>query len=123
MINNRPFVRRSYPIPLAYRNAVDQEIEAMLEAGVIERSNSPYCNPLRVVRKKDGCVRLCLDARSLNDIIEGDNESPPFIAELMQKHHGTEFFTTLDMTHGYWQIELAEESRPYTAWEYFVSFS
>lgn len=115
LLSNKPFVKRSYPIPLAFRNAVDAEIEAMLEAGVIERSNSPYCNPLRIVKKKDGRVRLCLDARALNEVIEGDNESPPLIAELMQKHHGTEFFTTLDMTHGYWQIELSERSRPYTA--------
>lgn len=87
----------------------------MLDEGVIERSNSPYCNPLRIVQKKDGRIRLCLDARHLNSVISGDNESPPLIAELLQKYHGVQYMTIIDLTHGYWQIPLAKASRQYTA--------
>jgi Reverse transcriptase (RNA-dependent DNA polymerase). len=70
------------------------------------------------VEKKDKRLRLCLDARHLNDVIAGDNESPPLISELVQQHHGKFIFTTLDLTHGYWQIPLSAESRPYTAFLY-----
>lgn len=115
VIPHKPFVSRSYPIPLVVRKSVRQEIEEMLRAGIIERSESQYCNPLHVVKKKDGRVRLCLDARALNNIIESDNETPPKINELVQKFHGVEIMTSVDLTHGYWQIPLAPESRPYTA--------
>ena len=87
----------------------------MLATGVIERSISPYCNPLRVVKKKDGRVSLCLYARSLNDVVEGDNESPPIIHDILQKVYVAMYFTTLDLTHGYWEIQLEQQPRPYTA--------
>ncbi|XP_046422345.1 uncharacterized protein LOC124180641 [Neodiprion fabricii] len=115
LINDKPFIRRSYPIPIALKSAVDLEIREMLRSGIIERSISPFCNPLRIVQKKDNRVRICLDARYLNDIIESDNESPSLIAEILQKYFGVEYFSSVDLTHGYWQISLERESRPYTA--------
>jgi transposase InsO family protein len=115
LTSDRPFLRKTYPIPFALRDAVDLEIQEMLKVGIIERSVSPFCNPLRIVKKKDGRVRLCLDARYLNDIIESDNESPPLINDLLQTHYGTEYFSSVDLTHGYWQVPLENESRCYTA--------
>lgn len=113
--DTNPFLRRSYPIPHSKRAAVDREIARMLEWGIIEKSTSPFSNPVVVVNKKDGTVRICLDARWLNKIIEPDRESPPIIEDLLQKFHGMKFFTSLDMTSGYWQLPLHPESRKYTA--------
>lgn len=45
-------VKRSYPVPLSLRAKVAKELNEMLEAGIIERSKSQYCNPLRIVKKK-----------------------------------------------------------------------
>lgn len=75
-INNKVFVKKSYPVPLSLRDSVDKEIQRMEKLGVIERSDSPICNPLRVVHKKNGKVRVCLDARWLNKQIQSDNETP-----------------------------------------------
>lgn len=111
-------VRWSYPVPFALRDAVGKEITEMLAAGIIERSDSQYCNPLRIVEKKDGRIRVCLDARFINNAIESDNESPPIIGEILQKYHGIEYMSTTDLAYGYWQIPLAVESRPYTAFLY-----
>lgn len=113
--NSKKIIRKSYPVPLKQRAAVDKEIGRMLEWGVIELSNSPFCNPLRIVEKANGDVRVCLDARFINEIIEGDNEAPPLIDELLQHFHGCEFLSSTDMTKGYWQIPLTESSRKYTA--------
>lgn len=55
-------VKKSYPVPTALRPAVDKKIQEMLEKKVLERSTSSYCSPLRIVVKKDGDVRVCLDA-------------------------------------------------------------
>ena len=81
--DTRTVVRRSYPVPWALREAVGREINDMLANGIIERSTSQYCNPLRVVKKRDGRVRICLDARFLNNIIESDNEATPLISKLL----------------------------------------
>lgn len=87
----------------------------MEELGIIRRSNSRYCNPLRIVVKKNVSVRVCLDARFINDKIESDNDCPPRMKELMQKFEGKKFFSTTDMNSGYWQIPLEENSKQYTA--------
>lgn len=112
---DRPIIKHSYPIPYAFRDDVQAEVARMLEVGVIERSESPHVNPLRIVRKKDGRIRLCLDARHLNAVIEGDHEAPPRIDELMQRHHGVRFMSLIDLSHGYWQVPLHPDSRPLTA--------
>ena len=114
----KPFVRKSYPIPLHVQSAVDKEIKKMLEQGIIQRSCGEFCNPIRVVKKKNGEVRVCLDARWLNKIVAVDNESPPRIEEILQKHEGAKYFSITDLTKGYWQVKLTPESRKYTAFLY-----
>lgn len=47
-----PFVKRTYPIPHAYRDKVKKEINSMLEQGIIERSDSDFCSPMHVVKKR-----------------------------------------------------------------------
>ena len=64
-----PYMQRSYPVPFSKRRAVQEELDRMMEGDIIERSISPYSNPLVVVIKKDGKVRLCLDAHKINQII------------------------------------------------------
>nr|AKD28118.1 pol polyprotein [Glypta fumiferanae] len=115
LTTDRPNIRHTYPVPFKLRNATSITIKKMIEDQVIERGISPFCNPLRIVQKEDGNVRICLDARFLNQVIEDDQESPPLIHELLQKYHGCKWFSKLDLTHGYWQVPLHKDSRPYTA--------
>ena len=113
--DHAPYMQRSYPVPFSKRRAVQEELDRMMQGGIIERSVSPYSNPLVVVIKKDGKVRLCLDARKINQIIIPDRESPEPINEILQKFSGVKYMTSLDLTAGYWQVPLAAESRKYTA--------
>ena len=81
-------------MPYSKRRAVQEELDKMLEGKIIERSVSPYSNPLVVVIK-DGRVRLCLDARRINQIIIPDRESPEAINEIFQKFSGVKYMTCL----------------------------
>ena len=112
---NKMIVRKTYPISFTYRESVDKAIKDMLRAGIIEKSHSSYCNSLRIVVKNDKSVRVCLDARYINEIIEAEHESPPLINELMQKFYGVSYMSLTDLATGYWQIPLHESSRGYTA--------
>ena len=114
-IHEKIHVRKYYPVPLSLRAKVDAEIDKMMNLGIIERGDSPYCNPLRIVAKKDGTVRVCLDARFLNSIIASDNESPENINDLLQHVEGVQFMSTTDFVNGYWQVPLAIDSRKYIA--------
>ena len=49
---SQTFVGRSYPIPMAYREKVEKEIQRMLNMGIIKRSDSNYINPIVPVIKK-----------------------------------------------------------------------
>ena len=61
--DDKPFIIKTYPIPMKLRSLVTTELNNLLELGIIRRSDSPYINPLVTILKKDGSVRICLDAR------------------------------------------------------------
>lgn len=103
---HKHYIRKHYPVPLVHRGKVDLKIDSMEDDGIRERCDGCYCNPLRIVIKNDGSVRVCLDARFINSIIEDDHESPPLVSELLQKFFGTTFMSTTDLDTGYWQIPL-----------------
>lgn len=118
VIKDEPFKIRPYPIPFAQRPAVEQELNRMLDWGVIERSSSPYASPIICVKKSDGSVRLCLDARRINKIIVPTRDASPPLDELLARFHGKHFFSSLDFSSGYWQIPLHPSVRKYVSFVY-----
>lgn len=109
--NDIPICVKPYPIPIAKQEAVNKEVERMLSMGIIERSRSPYSIPIVPVFKKNGEVRLCLDARKINEQIIMDCKRPLTIDLIMAKFRNVKYISTLDLRSGYWQVPLAEESR------------
>ena len=87
----------------------------MLNSDIIEPSQSPYTSPIVAIPKKNGQVRLCLDAREINKKIINDRTSPGEIEEILKRFHGTQYFSTWDTVCGYWQVELHPRSRQYLA--------
>ena len=110
-----PIKKRPYRTPLNNRRIVDNAIDEMLEAGIIERSKSAWAFPLVVVKKKDGSQRMCVDFRSLNQIVQPVSFPLPLIDDILSRLGGTKYFTTLDLKSGYWQVQLDEDSKEKTA--------
>lgn len=90
----------------------------MLEWGVSERSSSPYASPIICVKKSDGSVRLCLDARRINKLIVPTRNASPPLDELLARFHGKCFFSSLDFSSRYWQISLHPSVRKYVSFMY-----
>ena len=115
MHDTTPFVRKAYPIAFSLRPEVERVINQMLELGVIKREASPFASPMTVVRKKDGSVRICLDARWANKQMVADCEAPRPPEDLLQSFQSIRFMSTIDLRASYWQIPLSPESTQYTA--------
>lgn len=115
IIDESRFEGPKYAVPHAYVQAVDTAINTMLNEGVIERSTSCYLNPIVIVPKQDGSIRICLDARMVNQRIPPDYERPENIEQLIQEFTGKKFFSTVDLSNSFWQIPLCEYDRKFTA--------
>lgn len=61
--DERPIRLPPYRISHAWKGAVKEEIDEMLEEGIIEPSNSDWSFPIVLVKKRDGSLRLCVDYR------------------------------------------------------------
>lgn len=112
-----PIKQRPYHTSLDRRKFINEEINRMLENGIAEVSYSPWSSPVCCIPKKNGKLRLCVDLRRLNSVIEPDVHPLPLIEDLLQEisDMGAKYITTLDLTSGFWQIPLRPEDRPKTA--------
>lgn len=102
-------------IPVACEKQVEKMIKDMKDSNVIEPSFSPWCSPVVLVKKKDGSLRFCVDYRKLNDITKKDSYPLPRIDDTLDMLSGMQWFTTLDLKSGYWQVELDQKDKEKTA--------
>uniref|UniRef100_A0A8C5PG64 ribonuclease H n=1 Tax=Leptobrachium leishanense TaxID=445787 RepID=A0A8C5PG64_9ANUR len=110
-----PLRQTAYRIPDAVRDGMQKEIREMLDLGVIEPPESPWASPVVLVPKKDGTTRFCVDYRRLNEHTVTDACPMPRVDELLDHIAQGHFLTTIDLCKGYWQIPLAEEGVPKSA--------
>ena len=110
-----PFKERFRRIPPPQLDEVREHLKLMLDTGVIQPSNSPWCNAVVLVRKKDGSLRFCIDFRKLNSLTVKDSHPLPRICETLESLAGAAHFSTFDMNFGFWQVPMDEESKQYTA--------
>ena len=76
----------------------------MLKMNIIEPSDSAFSSPIVMVRKKDETFRFCIDMRALNRITIFDTQPLPCIQDIFAKLSGQKFFSSLDLSKGYWQV-------------------
>lgn len=113
--NETPFKERPRPIHPSDREAVKQHLRELLDAGIIRESQSPFASPIVLVRKKNGSIRLCIDYRKLNLRTIRDAYALPNIEETFTALSGAKWFSVMDLKSGYYQVEVAEEDKPKTA--------
>ncbi|CAF4520247.1 unnamed protein product [Didymodactylos carnosus] len=108
---------QSYPYRKAAKETqiINEQVKEMLDNHVIRPSTSPWSAPVVIIRKKDGSPRFCVDYRKQNLITERDVYPSPRIDDIIDKLVGSQYFTTLDLKAGYWQIPIEEQDKKKTA--------
>ncbi|XP_040264683.1 uncharacterized protein LOC120979792, partial [Bufo bufo] len=106
---------RYRPLPPTSYQTVKEMIQEMKDSNVIRDSRSPWAAPLVLVKKKDGGIRFCVDYRKINQITHKDAYPLPRIEESLTALGSSAYFSTLDLTSGYWQVPMAPADREKTA--------
>ena len=110
-LDTAPFNECFRRIPPPQLDKVREHLKLMLDAGVIWPSNSPWCNAVVLVRKKDGSLLFCIDFRKLNSLTVKDSHLLPRICETLESLTGTAHYLTFNMNSGFWQVPMDEESK------------
>ena len=88
---------------------IKEEVNAMLDQGIIRPSQSPHSFPVVLVKKNDGSVRVCIDYRKLNDVTIKDAFPIPKIDQSFDALKEAKVFSSMDLASEYWQIPVAPE--------------
>ena len=98
------------PIPL--RAKLEQELRRMQALGIITPVSEPtdWVSSIVTVEKPNGSLRVCLDPRNLNKAIKRHHHRLPTTDEILSRMAGAKYFTKLDASNAFWQVQLDDES-------------
>lgn len=108
----RPVVHAPRRVPVPMRNTVHEELEQLVNEGVITpvTDATDWVSSMVVAQKPNGQIRLCLDPKDLNVAIRREYYPMPTIEEVSTRLKNARFFTVLDAKNGFWQITLDDRS-------------
>ncbi|XP_052756183.1 uncharacterized protein K02A2.6-like [Galleria mellonella] len=101
--NVTPIFIKARPVPFALKEKVENEIDRLEKAGILEKvTYSQWGTPVVPVVKQNGSVRLCADYRAtLNKNLLDDKYPIPRVEEVFSKLSGGRYFCTLDINQAY----------------------
>ena len=115
MGDSDPISQKPYSVAMKHHQWVKEEIDKLLEAGVIRNSHSSWLAPIIVVPKGDGGKHLIIDYRALNKVTRKFVWPMPKVEDIFSQLNGAEYFSTLDLRAGYHHTGLTTDSIPKTA--------
>ncbi|MCC8406365.1 MAG: hypothetical protein LN560_01870 [Rickettsia endosymbiont of Sceptobius lativentris] len=85
---------RAYKYSIPDEEEIRSQIKKLLEADLIEESDSPYASPVTLAYKKDDGKRsrLCIDFRRLNKLIAPECYPFPTINNIIDKVWNCKYF-------------------------------
>ena len=110
----KPFRRAYASMSFEKRKAIKKIVEDLEKANLVEPIHS-WAAPSKLVKQKDGIFRLVVDYRGLNKQNEKTSWPLPRINDVIDSLDRNIYFSNIDLTSGYFQMTLEEESQNLTA--------
>ena len=120
-IINTDYIIKSGPIEATPKDIEEfkMHIEELLKLKAIRESRSPHRSAAFIVRNHAeevrGKSRMVINYKRLNDNTIDDAYNIPNKQEWINRIQGSKFFSKFDLKAGFWQVKMAEESIPWTA--------
>jgi len=116
--NAEPFmVRGPRPLPMPMKKEAKELLDNQVKRGVLAKVTEPtqWVHGMRLVRKSNGKLRLCVDLRPLNKYVERPHHPIVSPRDAISEIPPTaKWFSIFDASSGYFQVPLAEESQNLT---------
>lgn len=111
-----PIKQRHYIVSPYLQVQINEEIDRLLKLEVIEACEpSAWSSPMVAVKKSSGKIRLCIDARKLNEITEKDAYPQQNSNRILGRLAGTKVLSSIDLSDAFLQVPLEESSQIKTA--------
>jgi len=94
---------------------IKKEVKKLIDSNCVIPGEAEACSQVLLVRKPDDTWRFCIDYRELNKVTIPDSFPLPIIDEVLQRLEGKTLYTVFDLLKGYYQLELHENSRKFSA--------
>ena len=110
----KPVAQKHRRLPFHLRAKVDQELNRLLKAGIIETVDeaTEWVSPVVIVPKRNSDeIRLCVDMTQANKAIKRARQIILTIDELRYDLNRAKVFSKIDLNKGSHQLELDESSR------------
>ena len=111
-----PRFHKARPIPYAFKQKVEEELERLVEEGALEAVEfADWAAPIVPVLKSDQTsIRICGDFKqTVNPVSKLDRYPIPKIEDLFSTLAGGKIFSKIDLSQAYQQLPLDEESKQY----------
>ena len=110
-----PLATSPYRTSPEMREVIDAQAHQMLADGLVGHSTSPFSAPILLAKKKCGGWRFLTDFRKINDCCNKIVYPLPRIEDSIQRLEAPRFFTSMDLTKGFWQIPVHKDDRKFFA--------
>ena len=113
--HHKPIAKQPYILSVKHYDWLRNEIDKLLQTGVINGGHSSWSAPVVIVLKSNGENRLCVDIRALNSITRTYLWPIPRVEDIFSMLGKAKLFTTLDLRTGYHYIALDDDTIKKTA--------
>ncbi len=102
-------------LPITKEEVEKAQVQKMLDRGVIDPCQSSWASPVALATNNDGSTRFCVDYRKVNEVTRKDAYPLPRINDTLDALRGSQYFSTLDLYSGYWQVKMDPRDMDKTA--------
>jgi len=106
--------QRPYNTPVALREAVEKEVDWLVDQGYFKKSHE-LATPIVTVKKLDWFIRLCVDYTKLIAVTTSAFFYMLTIEEILKKAGQSAVMSTVDLNKGYYQVCMSSEGIAKTA--------